>query len=149
MFTPARSAETTQRVCCAACRAARDRKLARKRRRRDLEGARAEECARQQAWRQQRAAAGCHAPPSPRKCPLSAREIRLFVVRLLERSRASLTRDVRAILLRFASTPGDGPTPAAAMSRATLGAQAAEKTEDSGANLAELSRMSLGGRPAM
>jgi hypothetical protein len=71
------------------------------------------------------------------------------VDRLLERSRASLTRDVRAILLRFASTPGDGATPAAAMSRATLGAQAGEKTEDSGARLAELSRMSLGGRPAL
>lgn len=39
----------TQRVCCPTCRARRDRKLARKRRRDDVDGYRADERARQQA----------------------------------------------------------------------------------------------------
>lgn len=123
--------------------------MARARRHRDLDGARAEERARQRAWRQDRAAAGCHTPPSPRKCPLSPREVRQFVDHAFERSRATLARDVRALLLRFVSIPGDSPTPEGGMSRATIAAQAAEKTGDSGVNLAELSRMSLGERPAL
>ena len=45
---------------------------------------------------------GCHAPPSTRKCPLSDKEVRQFVDRALERSRASLVRDLRGFLLRFA-----------------------------------------------
>jgi hypothetical protein len=74
--------------------------------------------------------------------------VREFVDRALEPSRVTLARDLRAILGRFASIPGNAPMPDAAMSRATLGAQAPEKTRDSGGNLAGLSRMSLGDRPA-
>ena len=66
--------------------------------------------------------------------------------RALARSRASLVRDLRRILQRFAPIVGEGGTPESAMSRATLGAQGLDTVEDSGANLAEPSHMSLGDR---
>ena len=66
--------------------------------------------------------------------------------RALARSRASLVRDLRVILLRFVPIRGEGGTPEGAMSRATLGAQAPETVGDSGSNLAEVSRVSLGDR---
>jgi hypothetical protein len=74
--------------------------------------------------------------------------MREFVDRALDQSRATLMREMRAILLRFAPIPGNGSRSNTALSRATLGAQAAETTTDSGANVAEPSRMSLGDRPA-
>jgi hypothetical protein len=100
---PKPSARTTQRVCSEACRAARDRKLARGRRRVDLVDARADERERQRACRaRRRAAGGCHAPPSTPKSSLSRGQIRLIVDRALGRSRRSLERDLRAIVGRFA-----------------------------------------------
>jgi hypothetical protein len=105
------SARDTQRVCGKVCRKARDRRLARARRRRDLAEARADERERQRTSRKARAEPECHAPPSTRKCPLSDMEVRRFVDRALERSRATLVRDLRGILLRFVSISGEGSTP--------------------------------------
>jgi hypothetical protein len=74
--------------------------------------------------------------------------MREFVDRALDRSRAILTRQMRAILVRFAPIPGTALSPETAMSRATLAAQVAETMRDSGVNMAEPSRMSLGDRRA-
>src|SRR5271170_4924183 len=109
-FTAEPSAHSTQRVCGGGCRRARDRKLARVRRRRDRDDARADERERQRTSRRARAEGGCHAPPSSRKCPLSNKEVRQFVDRALERSRATLVRDLRGILLRFAPISGEPST---------------------------------------
>lgn len=146
-FTPARSARRSQRVCGKACRERRDRKLARARRRLDLDDARIDDRDRQRA-RREHLAAKCHAPPSARKCPLSPKEVRQFVDRALTRSRATLVRDFRVILLRFAPIRGEGGAPEVAMSRATLGAQGMDTVTDSGENLAEPSHVSLGDRAA-
>jgi hypothetical protein len=78
------------------------------------------------------------------KCPLSDKEVRHFVDRALERSRATLVRDLRGILLRFVPVTGDGSTVGADMSRATLGAEASDVMGDSGETLATPSRGSLG-----
>lgn len=145
-FMPEPSARKTQRVCGEACRAARNRDLAQARRRRDLDDARADERARKRASRIRRAEAGCHAPASARKCPLSTKEVGEFVDRALDRSRATLVREVRSILLRLAPGFGESKADGPAMSRASLGAQAAEMMSVSGRNLAELSRISLGER---
>ena len=145
-FTAEPSARGTQRVCGKACRKARDLRLARARRRRDLDDARADERERQRTHRKAWAASGCHAPPSTRKCPLSDKEVRHFVDRALERSRATLVRDLRGILLRFAPISGDGSAVGADMSRATLGAEASNVMDDSGEKLATPSRGSLGAR---
>jgi hypothetical protein len=51
MFTPSPRAQSTQRVCGPECRAARDRKLARARRRREVDDYRADECKRQRERR--------------------------------------------------------------------------------------------------
>ena len=68
--------------------------------------------------------------------------------RALTRSRATLVRDFRVILLRFAPIRGEGGAPEVAMSRATLGAQGMDTVTDSGENLAEPSHVSLGDRAA-
>src|SRR5260221_10484332 len=141
-FTAEPSARDTQRVCGERCRKARDRRLARVRRRRDRDDARADERERQRASRRARAEGGCHAPPSPRKCPLSDREVRQFVDRALDRSRATLERDLRGLLLRLASVSGDVTAASAAMSRATLGAYKSEITAGFRANLATPARTS-------
>ena len=140
------SARDTQRVCGKACRKVRDLRLARARRRRDLDEARIDERERQRTRRKARAESGCHAPPSTRKCPLSDKEVRQFVDRALERSRATLVRDLRGILLRFVPISGDGPCVGAVVSRAPLGVEAFDVMGDSGENLATLSRGSLGAR---
>jgi hypothetical protein len=145
-FTAEPSARDTQRVCGEVCRKSRDRRLARARRRRDLEEARADERERQQTSRKARAEAGCHAPPSIRKCPLSNKEVRQFVDRALERSRATLVRDLRGVLLRFAQIAGEPSTLGAVMSRATLDVEGPEFMGDSGEKLVTLSRGSLGVR---
>jgi len=145
MFTPAPSARETQRVCSKACRTRRDRKLARARRRLDLDDAQADERERQRA-RRARLPDGCHAPPSVRKCPISPMEMRSFVDRAFAQSRATLARDLRVILLRFVRISGEAPTLDDAMSRATLGAQPCDTAVDCGANLAGLSRVTLGDR---
>ena len=145
-FTAEPSARETQRVCGKACRKARDLRLARARRRRDLDDTRADERERQRTSRKARADAGCHAPPSTRKCPLSDKEVRRFVDRALERSRTTLVRDLRGILLRFVPISGNGSTVGAVMSRATVGAEASDVMDDSGEKLATPSRGSLGVR---
>jgi hypothetical protein len=73
-------------------------------------------------------------------------EVRQIVDRALEVSRATLVRDLRGILGRLASIPGNATTPDGWMSRATLGAQAADTMGESGVDLATLSRMRLGDR---
>jgi molybdopterin biosynthesis enzyme MoaB len=65
----------------------------------------------------------------------------------LERSRATLVRDLRGFLLRFASMSGDPSTVEAVMSRATLGVQGQDFMGDFREKLAALSRGSLGVRP--
>jgi hypothetical protein len=95
-------------VCSATCRAVRDRKLARARRRRDRGDVRAGERDRQRASRDRRAAAsGCHAPPSASKLLLSQEEMGEIVDRALARSRATLTRDLRGALRRYGTKAGD------------------------------------------
>src|SRR5688572_9093355 len=91
-FTPSPRAVATQCVCSRACRAARDRKLARIRRAKDIKGYRADEQQRQRDSRKARARAkqpaeagaepapapartDCHAPPSAFKSPDSQKEI--------------------------------------------------------------------------
>jgi len=74
------------------------------------------------------------------------KEVGQIVDRALERSRATLVRDLRGILGRLASIPGNAVTAEGVVSRATLGAQASDTMGDSGENLATLSRMSLGDR---
>jgi len=68
------------------------------------------------------------------------------VDRALERSRATLVRDLRGILLRFVPISGDGSSVGAVVSRATLGVEASDVMGDSGEKLATLSRGSLGDR---
>jgi len=101
MFTPSPRARTTQQVCGPQCRSARDRKLARERRRDDLDGYRADECERQRECRRRRAAArgvepprDGHAPPSAPKSPEVQKEFAQIVDRIVEASRATLLRDL-------------------------------------------------------
>jgi len=145
-FTPAPSARTTQRVCGHGCRAARDRRLVRARRRGAIEEARADERERQRAHRERRTAAGCHAPPSARKPLYSRQEVGRFVDRAFALSRATLVRDLRGILLRIAPAAGHAEGTRGSLSRATLGAQHADTATDSSEKLAPLSRMTLGDR---
>ncbi len=63
----------------------------------------------------------------------------------MARSRATLARDLRGILGRFAPISGIGAALDEAVSRTTLAAQATKITRDSTQNLAGTSRMSLGG----
>jgi hypothetical protein len=105
---------TTQCICSRACRVARDRKLARIRRAKDIEGYRADEQRRQRESRKARAQAkllsvagaepapapartGCHAPPSASKSPNLQMEIAQIVDRVLALSRATLERELRRI----------------------------------------------------
>lgn len=79
MFTPSPQAKAKQRVCSPACRAKRDSKLQRARRRRDIEDHRADERERQRASRaKRRGEATCHAPaaePKPSKVKDKSRQI--------------------------------------------------------------------------
>jgi hypothetical protein len=101
---PSPRALLTQRVCGAACRAHRDRKLARKRRRSELAEHREDEATRQRAHRHKaregRVGPGCHAPASRDKMPDFQRNMVQFVDRALARSRASLLRDLAEFLPR-------------------------------------------------
>jgi hypothetical protein len=73
--------------------------------------------------------------------------VRQFVDRALERSRATLVRDLRGILLRFVPISGDGSSVGAVVSRATTGAQASDMMDDFGENMAAMLRGSLGAGP--
>ena len=132
-FSPAATARRTQRVCCATCRAARDRRLARARRRRELGDFRADERERQRTRRERPGGEGCHAPPSTRNYPQLPREVVDFVDRLTRLSRASLLRRLHEFF-RHGMAPGVAK--AGAMSRASLEAKAQENTADRGKNVA-------------
>jgi hypothetical protein len=97
------SAVATQRVCGVVCRAKRDRKLARARRRDDLDDARIAERQRQRLNRVRRAAAsGCHAVPSQRNDLGSLEEVWRSVDRALRLSRGSLVGDLTEIVWQLA-----------------------------------------------
>jgi hypothetical protein len=109
-FNPSPRARTTQRVCGAACRVARDRKLARRRRRKEIADYRADELDRQQAVRDKRArakreaaevGAPRHAPASAAKSAKLPDEFARFVDRAVEASRATLLRDLSRIWPRL------------------------------------------------
>jgi hypothetical protein len=95
-------------VCGPACRAARDRKLARRRRRDDVDGYRADELRRQRDARAARAKArgvdpprDGHAPASSAKSLEVQEEIARIVDRAVEVSRATLQRDLSRKWPRF------------------------------------------------
>ena len=97
------SAVATQRVCGAGCGARRERKLARARRRADLDEARAAESRRQRVSRVRRVvASGCHAVPSQRKALGSREEVMRSVDRALALSRGSLAADLGEIVWQLA-----------------------------------------------
>jgi hypothetical protein len=121
-FTPSAKAQTTQRVCGATCRAARDRKLARARRRCEVVEHRAEERQRQQASRALRKAATCHAPASAAKSAELPEEIVRLVDHALSLSRATLMRDLRRKLPGLMQPSGNDPAPVTRqLGRATAG----------------------------
>jgi hypothetical protein len=117
----AASAATTQRVCGPACRARRDRKLARRRRRRDLDEARADERGRQQRRRERRAAAESHAPPSAANPAGARRKLMATVARALAASRATLAVQLADIIEEMVPQAGEQRL----MSRGSLEPQAA------------------------
>jgi hypothetical protein len=132
----------TQRVCGAACRVVRDRKLARRRRRREIIDYRADECARQQAVRDRRAQAKReaaasggprHAPPSTSKSADLLEEVARFVDRAVEASRASLLRDLSRIWPQLRQDLAKDGT----ASRASFDGQVLDLPVRSGPNLAE------------
>jgi hypothetical protein len=106
-FVPARSAAGKQCVCSSICRIARARKLARKRRGRELEQSRADERERQRAHRARHDAVSCHAPASPRKYVISREEVVQIVDRALALSRTTLERDLPRFLDRIAQKAGE------------------------------------------
>lgn len=133
-FTPSPRARSTQRVCSAECRAARDRKLARARRRREIDDYRADERERQRASRSKRAQAQtagnetpCHAPASRLKPSESLEEIIRFVDRAFEASRASLLRDLSRHWPRLREMVAKGGD----VSRASFGGQVLDSTAGS------------------
>ena len=129
-FEIAASAIATQRVCGATCRSARDLKLARKRRLRELVEVREEERDRQRASRARRSlGAGCHAPPSAAKPLLSRGEVGEIVDQALALSRATLVRDLRGVLRRCTRDSGEPER----LSRVSLGRQVVEVMGDSAA----------------
>jgi hypothetical protein len=142
-FTPSPRARQTQRVCGPACRAARDRKLARQRRRADLIGTREDDKRRQQALRARRSEAraaavqastgvGCHAPRSASKSEELPEDLVRRVDRAFEASRASLLRDLRR---KWPRSRTDVATPRA-LSRTSFGVQVCDPTGKSAAFVA-------------
>jgi hypothetical protein len=131
-------------VCGPACRAARDRKLARARRRREIEDYRADERERQRQSRQARRAKARsaearsveanpvgHAPPSAAKQRQLPPEVVELVERAVDRSRASLMRD----LLRFWPSRGESVAASGEVSRASFGGQVMDLAKQSGASM--------------
>lgn len=96
-----RSAKATskQRVCGPACRAKRDSKLQRARRRRDIEDHRADERERQRASRaRRRGEATCHAPPAESKAAKVKDKLGQIVDGAPPLSRASLEQQVAELM---------------------------------------------------
>ena len=106
-FVPAPSARTKQLVCGKTCRRARRRKLARRRRTLHLEDSRADDRKRQRGHRVRHAAAESHELPSPLKPPISQGQIVDFVDRALALSRASLVREIGAMIEQMEPIPGN------------------------------------------
>jgi hypothetical protein len=137
-FIPSPRAQSTQRVCGVDCRSVRDRKLARARRRREVDDYRADEQVRQEASRGRRAAkaraaeAGevCHAPASASKSSKLPEEFVEFVDRAVEASRATLLR----VLRRNWPRPRENVATAGAVSRASFGVQPPDLTARSDAD---------------
>lgn len=96
-----------QRVCSRQCRVGRRRKLARKRRREDVDNARAEERARQRQWRLGCLTGGsgeeCHAPGSACKSLELQAQIRQILDGPFRVSRARLDEELRTIERRIGS----------------------------------------------
>jgi len=132
-FHPSPRSLATQQVCSAECRAARDRKLARARRRLDIDEYRADERERQQAFRQRRAKpqaavapdpAPCHAPASASKSSESLEEVIRFVAGAFEASRATLLRDLSQMTRQISEILAT----ARQVSRASFGVQVPDST---------------------
>jgi len=136
-FTPSPRAAHSQRACGPACRAARDRKLARARRRREIDAHREDDRRRQQETRARRTAAAPpapvaimparHAPPSAPKDLDSQKQIDRIVARVMTVSRATLERELARITVPPRSIVA-GPRPA---SRATFRPQALDPAGES------------------
>lgn len=121
-FEPAASAAKLQRVCGAACRKARQRKLARARRAEALDAYREDEAFRQRKSREARkAGAGCHAPPSAPKYADIKRKVLDSWDKATAASRASLERRLPGIVRAILRADGTAQASDPAMSRATLG----------------------------
>jgi hypothetical protein len=134
-FTPSPRALTTQQVCGALCRAARNRKLARMRRRGDVDGYRADERRRQRESRATRAEARGVAPPDDRHAPASEAksseaqaEIAQLVDQVVAVSRATLLRDLRRRWPRLREILATGGE----VSRASFRGQGTDPTAQSG-----------------
>jgi hypothetical protein len=101
-------------VCGPHCRDQRRRKLARRRRRNDLDEQRFDERARQQKHRDASKEVARHAPPSDGKCAELLAQARQIVDDAARLSRATFERGARQILRRNATFPGarlDRPGP--------------------------------------
>ncbi len=110
-FAPAARALEHQRVCGEACRKRRRNRLARRRRRSDLEGHRIDELARQRKRRESLEAARCHAPASEAKRPELQRKLREMVDRITALSRATFRREAMRIVRECgAFSPSDVDT---------------------------------------
>lgn len=142
-FHPSLRASATARVCGPACRAARDRKLARARRRGDLDAHRANERTRQQDCHARRAGTNAvappagprhaegHAPPSVPKRRESPKNLVAIVDHALARSRATLLRD----LLQKRPPERASVVTLWPVSRGSFGAQSCDPTGKTGAIL--------------
>jgi hypothetical protein len=97
-FTPVVSAVGHQLVCGVACRSRRSNRLARRRRRDDLDEHQADERARQQRRRDAVRAAGCHAQASVHNSPDLLGKVQQIVDKVASLSRATLRRDLARIL---------------------------------------------------
>jgi hypothetical protein len=109
-YTPAATTSDRQKTCGPACRLVRRRKQARARRRRDPEGYRAAERARQDVHRAERPAAnesGCHAPASAAISVELQGKVRRIVDKAARLSRAGFDRGVREILKEFGGSWAD------------------------------------------
>ena len=135
-FTPSPRAASSQCVCSPECRAARNRKLARARRSRDIEAYREDEKHRQQQSRAERArtvspppdARECHAPPSTHKALDSKQKIDWIVARVMAASRATFVRE----LTRITAASREIVVKPRPSSRATFRRQARELAKESG-----------------
>lgn len=136
-FSPAATTDERQKTCGPECRRSRRRKQARARRAADLEGSRAEECARQQVFREarrkQRSEEPRHAPASPRNYPEVLEKVRQIVDEASRLSRTGFERAVRQILREIGSIVDGVPARAGTshgVSRAGFGVESRENAEE-------------------